>query len=109
MVIMILCLIEAEYAGLFSSLILSGAISSMNQQYENAETFFQKATYSDPNSMLAWTMQGKVQKLIVSELYIHKDSKWFNPDCDLNFMVRKTVTTVYSETIAAIVTTANEC
>ncbi|XP_042197169.1 cilia- and flagella-associated protein 70 isoform X2 [Callorhinchus milii] len=40
------------------SLILCGVISSMNQQYENAETFFQKATYADPKSVLAWTMQG---------------------------------------------------
>ncbi|XP_043568013.1 cilia- and flagella-associated protein 70 isoform X1 [Chiloscyllium plagiosum] len=41
-----------------SSLILCGILACMNERFEDADSFFESARCFEPNSVLAWTIQG---------------------------------------------------
>ncbi|XP_020371487.2 cilia- and flagella-associated protein 70 [Rhincodon typus] len=41
-----------------SSLILCGILACMNEHFEDADSFFESARCFEPNSVLAWTIQG---------------------------------------------------
>ncbi|XP_043935317.1 cilia- and flagella-associated protein 70 [Protopterus annectens] len=62
-----------------NSLLLSGVMAALGEQYKNAETFFEDATCINPGSILAWTLLGLFyeteENIIGSEMAFQEANK----------------------------------
>lgn len=63
------------------SLLMCGVLSEMNGRYEDAETFFERATCVEPNNAVAWTLFGVFckarEKSIQAEMAFGEANKHF--------------------------------
>ncbi|KAL1278809.1 hypothetical protein QQF64_025482 [Cirrhinus molitorella] len=64
------------------SLLMCGVLSEMNGCYEDAETFFERATCVEPNNVVAWTLFGifcqTQEKIIEAEMAFREAKKQLN-------------------------------
>ncbi|TRY97278.1 hypothetical protein DNTS_020573, partial [Danionella cerebrum] len=74
------------------SLLMSGVLSEMNGRYEDAETFFERATSLEPNNVVAWTLFGvfyQVQdKVIQAERAFREANKQLSSFLEKKLMPR---------------------